>query len=105
MFPETQPAEWPFGDPPNVAVITGDTVLDRTDWIHYVVHGAGETLVWWEFHPSKAPASEETAKVVALDTIVGIDRTSLALADLPLNWCAWRDTKDGPWRRKRINTP
>ena len=90
---------WPFSDPPNVAVFTSKTIIDKSDWIQTVTHDEGDGA--WQFHPHKG-TDESEAKVVSLKTITQIDPTVLSLANLPLGWTAWRNAKDGQWKREKV---
>ncbi len=46
--------------------------------------------------------TEEGAKplLVHADHIIELDSSVLELADLPLGWQAWRQTRDDPWVRE-----
>lgn len=89
--------EWPFQDPPNVAVFTSKTILEKSDWIQYVSHDEEDGA--WQFHP-KIGTQEEDARIVSLEEIVKMDRSIAALFDLPFGWCAWRKTRDSEWQRE-----
>jgi hypothetical protein len=89
--------EWPFDDPPNVAVFTDQRILEGTDWIYYVSRDADDGA--WQFHGPDGLAEEVNARVVALTTICSSDASVMTLADLPLGWCAWRETRDSEWQR------
>lgn len=91
---------WPFNDPPNVAVFTNKRIVEKTDWIRRVTHDEDDGA--WQFHPQNG-TSEEEASVVSLRTIVDIDPSILSLSDLPLGWCASRETQSGAWNRKKIH--
>ncbi len=91
-------AEWPFQDLPNVAVIANKRIVHQGEWIAYVSHDADDG--GWQFHVSDpAPPREKDAAVVSLRSIVQLDPTVADLADLPLGWHAWRDSRDSQWRR------
>ena len=90
-----QPADWPFEDSPNVAVITTQAVLEG-EWITFASLDAEDCD--WQFHCQGEPA-EEDARVVSLRRIVTLDPSIAELADLPLGWCAWRTSADAPWQR------
>lgn len=92
-------SEWPFADPPNVAVFTSATILDGADWIHYVTHDDDDGA--WQFHPYRGPASEADGQVVSLELVSQLDPRILELADMPCGWHAWRDAPDAPWRRQK----
>ena len=89
------PADWPFEDPPNVAVITTQAVLDGA-WIARV--SIDEEEGGWQFHALPDPL-EEDARVVALRRIYQLDPSIAELADLPLGGRAWRTAPDAAWQR------
>jgi hypothetical protein len=90
------PADWPFEDPPNVAVITTRGVIDGTEWI--ALASLDEDDGGWQFIGCEGPR-EDAAMVVALSGIYERDSSIGGLADLPLGWHAWRDRPDAPWQR------
>jgi hypothetical protein len=92
---------WPFEDPPNVAVIAVRKILDGSCWIAQVFHVADDG--GWLFHTNEpGPPRVADAVVVGLGEIVRLDQTVRELADLPLGWCAWRESEDAPWQRSTI---
>lgn len=92
------PGGWPFTDQENTAVFTSRRILDGSDWVHYVTHDAEDGA--WQFHPCAGPTPVEEAAVVSLRTMMDLDGSISALADLPLGWHAWRDRPDVPWTRR-----
>ena len=92
----TPEKDWPFDDPPNVAVVTTRDVTERRAAILTVSHD--EEDGGWQFLPA-GPLREENAQVVGLRRIWLLDPTVSELADLPLGWQATRNTPLGPWRR------
>lgn len=90
---------WPFADPPNVAVFTSKKILAGDDWIYYVSHDEDDGA--WQFHPKSGPTSESEAAVAGLSTMLALDASIAELADLPLGWCAWRDIPEAPWQRMK----
>jgi hypothetical protein len=88
---------WPFLDPPNTAVITSVRIFDEEDWVHYVTHDEEDGC--WQFHPFTGEASMKEAAVVSLKGMLELEPRIEELADLPLGWHAWRDSKSGPWMR------
>ena len=89
--------QWPFLDPPNTAVTTNVRILDEEDWVHYVTHDAEDGA--WQFPPFHGPASMKEAAVVSLQHMLRIEPRLEELADLPLGWHAWRDSKSATWNR------
>jgi hypothetical protein len=90
-------SEWPFSDPPNVAVIVNRKIIRDGEWIAQVSHDSDDGA--WQFHiKEEDELSESDATVVSLKEIVDLDPTVLELADLPLGWRAWRVSKGSPWK-------
>jgi hypothetical protein len=94
----TQQDNWPFMDPPNVAVITTREIVEGRSWIAHVSHDMDDGA--WQFIGVNGPGSEEEARVVSLSAMIRLDPTITELADLPLGWRAWRETETGRWNRK-----
>ena len=88
---------WTFLDPPNTAVLTSVRILDEEDWMHYVTHDQEDGA--WQFHPYSGPTSEEESADVGLEHMLRIEPRLEELAELPLGWHAWRDSKSDPWTR------
>jgi hypothetical protein len=89
---------WPFEDLPNVAVFTTRAVVEQEAWIQYVSHDKDDGA--WQFHDNLAHAAiEEDVKVVSLKNIYQKDPTIGELADLPIGWCAWRESPKSPWKK------
>jgi len=92
--------DWPFQDPPNVAVIANKRIVYQGEWIAYVSHDADDGA--WQFHTNVAtPPQQEEAAVVSLHSIVQLDQSIKDLANLPSGWHAWRESRDAPWRRSQ----
>jgi len=72
-------------------------ILDDQDWVQYVTHDEEDGA--WQFHPSHGLASMKEAAVVGLKRMVDIEPRLEELADLPLGWHAWRESKDASWTR------
>ncbi len=97
MTSRASDAAWPFVDAPNVAVFTSWRILRGQDWIHYVTHDEEDGA--WQFHPNSGPTPPSDAALVALHEMVAHDPSLAELADLPIGWCAWRDSEKSPWQR------
>jgi hypothetical protein len=94
-------AAWEFKAPPNLAVITTRQVIRDGGWIGFVNHDDDDG--GWQFHcHDRRELSEADAMIVSLHSVVEGDPTVSQLADLPLGWCAWRETPASPWRRGRV---
>ena len=90
-------SDWPFDDPPNVAVFTSKRIVEGTDWIYYVGHDADDGA--WQFHGPSGPCDVDSAVLVSLKSVVQRDQSVRSLADLPVGWCAWREKPNGEWKR------
>lgn len=89
--------DWPFADPPNVAAITVQSVIEGAP-ILLVTHDADDG--GWQFHTG-GDANEDDGRVVSLASIFASDPSIGELADLPLGWRAWREAPGEPWTRVR----
>ena len=90
--------EWPFEDPPNVAVLTVWAVLDGSAPILRVCHDADDGA--WQFLHG-GPVSEKDAALVGLGRMLERDPSLRELADLPEGWIAERADIGSPWMRVR----
>jgi hypothetical protein len=94
--------DWPFQDPEDVAVIVNIRIVRKGEWIAYASRDAVDGA--WQFHTNDpGPPHMRDALLVSLREIVQLDPTIKELADLPLGWCAWRESKDSPWHRGPIS--
>lgn len=88
----------PLDDPPNVAVFADRRIIEGDEWIAYVARDADDGAR--QFHTREASApTEADAMLVALRSIVRLDRSVTELADLPPGWRAWRASRSAPWQR------
>ncbi len=86
--------DWPFDDPPNLAVVTVRSIIERGRPTLQVVHDAdGE----WQFLDGE-DVTEEDARVVSLHHAISRDASLRNLImSLPTGWQAWRSGPDQPW--------
>lgn len=89
---------WPFADPPNVSVVTQQSILKEGRPILLVVHD--EEDGGWSFLDG-GEFRVETAMLVALKTVLDHDASIAALADLPRGWQAQRAGPKEPWKREK----
>jgi hypothetical protein len=87
---------WPFDQPPNCATISLRSIVFGGAPILHVTHDADDH--GWQFLDGQQ-AKTANAAVVLLKEIVDLDPSVLAIADLPVGWCAWRATIDADWQR------
>jgi hypothetical protein len=87
---------WPFDDPPNVAVFALAQIIEHGYPVLYVSHDCDDGA--WQFLHG-GDFQMEDARLVSLRGMVERDPTLLQLADLPLGWYAWRSSATEPWVR------
>jgi hypothetical protein len=89
--------DWPFNDPPNVAVVTVRQIVREKKPALLVYHdiedGGWQFLTGGEF-------SMEDALLVSLENVVALDPSLSELADLPLGWRAVRKSPSDQWQRE-----
>ena len=91
--------DWPFADPPNVAVFTVRRILEDGKPILRVCHDEDDG--GWHFLDG-GPCTNDQAMIVSLQEVVSRDPTIAALADLPVGWEAARSGVGKPWERRRM---
>jgi hypothetical protein len=94
-------SDWPFEDPPNMAVITTVKVLEGYP-VLLVTHDEDDG--GWQFLCGTTNDSDD-GRVVGLREMVRKDVSLKELADLPLGWRAWRSSTADPWRREPPSGP
>jgi hypothetical protein len=87
---------WPFEDPQDVAAISCRHILDGRPILRVTHDDDGS----WQLLCGEPHVSED-AKVVCLGCMVRREPTLLELADLPLGWCADRDSVASGWERSQ----
>ncbi|RWM17261.1 hypothetical protein [Mesorhizobium sp.] len=91
--------DWPFDDPPNVAVFTTRQVMRGEHIIDYVVHDDDDGA--WQFLNRAVDFKMANAMLVGLSEMVKRDNSLRELWDLPYGWHAWREGKGQPWHRAK----
>ncbi|MBX3193400.1 MAG: hypothetical protein KF819_40835 [Labilithrix sp.] len=86
-----------------MAVFVSQRILEGEEWVYYVRHDDDDGA--WLFHPKSGITPESEMRVVGLDALVELDPTIVALADLPLGWCAWREEPGAEWVRAETDNP
>jgi hypothetical protein len=89
--------DWPFADPPNVATFTTVNVLEHAHPILFVYHDADDGA--WQFLCGKTNDPGQ-GRLIDLRCALAMDPSLAELADLPLGWRAWRESKGDPWLRE-----
>jgi hypothetical protein len=93
--------DWPFDQSPNCMCVSLRTIVFDGQPILYVSHDEDDH--GWQFLGGGA-VEMSNAALVALSTIVKLDASVLAVADLPPGWHAWRKSTDGAWQRAQSAT-
>jgi hypothetical protein len=88
--------DWPFNDPPNVTCITTVKVLREGHPILLVTHD--EEDGGWQFLCGTTNDPDD-GLVIGLGCAYDLDESVGELADLPLGWRAWRDSREEAWQR------
>ncbi|MBZ9868006.1 hypothetical protein LB515_21745 [Mesorhizobium sp. CA15] len=92
--------DWKFKDPKNLAVISTRRIFRGGGWIAYVSHDVEDES--WQFYGNEPEVDHDDLILVGLIEVVELDESVAQLADLPLGWHAWRDTKTSPWKRGKM---
>ena len=92
-------SDWPFDDPPNVAVFTTRQIISGEHLIDYVAHDDDDGA--WQFLNRGVDFEMADAMLVGLSKMVKLDSSLGELWDLPYGWCAWREARGQPWHRAR----
>jgi len=95
--PRSSIFDWKFPVPPHTGVYTTKRIMDGKEPILSVYHDAEDGA--WQFH-GPSDSSIESASLVCFHHITDKDKTIAELADLPVGWCAKRETPTAPWVRE-----
>ena len=93
---EKTKSHWVFDEPRNLGVFTITRVLHENHPILLVCHDDDGD---WQFLCGATDAPEQ-CKLIYLKDIVELDPSVNEVADLPLDWRAWRENVDAEWRRE-----
>lgn len=88
--------DWPFDDPRDYACLSLKSILEDGEPILLVSHDTDGT---WQFLTGQDVKMPD-ARVVGLGEVYELDPSVGALADLPVDWEAWRETPDADWHRE-----
>jgi hypothetical protein len=93
---------WKFSDPPHTGVYTTERIMNSEEPILLVTHDVEDGA--WQFHvPSESTI--ETAALVCFHHIADMDATIKELFDLPIGWCAKRNSVSDLWVREPHSSP
>ena len=87
--------EWPFQDAVNTAAFTTTRVVKENHPVLLVIHtdDGDWQLLCGTTH------SKKDSLIICLGCAFENDRSIGEVADLPLGWKAWRETRNSPWQR------
>lgn len=89
-----EPKAWPFREPDNLACFTSAQVLNDGHPILMVFHDhEGE----WQFVHGSVGEHDE-CKIICLGCVFEHDESIALLAELPVGWCAYRDSVAAQWQ-------
>jgi hypothetical protein len=94
-------SEFPFALPQDTAVYASVRVLEHGMPIVVVVHDTGGD---WEFSCGSTDAPEHR-HIACLGCVFDADPSLAKIADLPVGWAAWRETRDDAWERGDLAGP
>jgi hypothetical protein len=89
---------WLFDDPPKVAVFTTKSIVFGRQPVLRVAHNEEDGA--WQFLPPGGAGHVKDAALVSLREMIERDSTLAELADLPVGWCAERESPNSPWLRR-----
>lgn len=87
----------PFSIPLDTMVVTSDYVTNGRLPVLYVCRERDEVDETWQFHCGNGDYSMEHMQLVRLDTILRFDDKLLSLGQLPVGYCATRESIDAQW--------
>ena len=90
-------APWPFDQRPDCAVFVTREVMDREEPILLVTHDVDDH--GWQFI-GPTDGTVANARIIALSEAVELDPSVLQVADLPVGWRAWRESREDAWARE-----
>ena len=90
-------ADWPFADPMNVAALTTVHVLEEAVPILMVAHDADDGM--WQILCGTTNDPKD-GRIVCSGCMFEHDPTIGQLAELPLDWRAYREGPNRPWHRE-----
>ena len=91
---------WLFDQAPNTATIVSKSIIEDGHPILFVTHDEDDH--GWQFLDGCDPPSEPM--LVCLSDPVKLDPSVAELGNLPVGWCAWRDSVGHPWSRSPLAT-
>ena len=83
------------------AVVTTANIAEGKSPVMYVRHEGGPG--GWQFYDGGDLEGREPV-VIPKEDLIELDPSLIELTDLPLNWCAWRETSEEPWQRASIDS-
>lgn len=90
--------EWKFSESKNTAVIVDKYFAEGKEPCLYVSHDLEDG--GWQFLTETTDGNLDRVLVLALSTIVSLDKSLNTISDLPPGWIATRESIDSEWQRK-----
>lgn len=97
---DEQQNRFEFNEPLDSAVFTTKFVLEENREITYVTHEE-EDGAWQFFSDDEFEDFEKVARIIALGEIIEMDKSILALAEMPKGYYAYRKFKESNWEIKK----
>ncbi|MFT4073674.1 MAG: hypothetical protein QM654_17335 [Dysgonamonadaceae bacterium] len=88
-----------FADDLNTAVFTTKFILDLDSPILYIYHFEEDGA--WQFSGIEN-CEEKDFRIISLDEVINIDNSILTMANLPLGYYAYRESKNSKWIIQKI---
>jgi hypothetical protein len=89
-----------FNDDLNTAVFTTKFVVEDKSPILYVFHYEEDGS--WQFSGYEHEINDNDYRIVSLQEIINLDNSVLEIADLPLQYMAFRESLKELWKIKSI---
>lgn len=85
--------DWKWPVSPHTRAFVRESIADQKEPVLTVYHDHNGD---WEFHG----ATSDKVALLCVHHLVDRDKTLNELVDLPIGWCAWRESMDAPWQRE-----
>lgn len=83
-----------FKESLNTAVFTTSFVIENNSVITYVCHDSDGS---WQFQGNEVIEDDDNIRLVSLGEILELDKSIIALSDLPIGFEATRSGKEKEW--------
>lgn len=89
--------KFPFRESPDTACITCSHIIENGSPILYAAH---DDDGWWQFLCGAEKHKQEHARLVSLNTILGLDSSISEIADMECEHSAIRSSLNDDWNRE-----